>query len=124
MFCRVQRFTVFFVLASLLFMMVPTLGKWSIADVCTNERWIDNTPSGMHVGGGRIPLFKLDELLPYVDTSGKCLEPVATLKLVGHKHKNVVDALYKNLNDHVYGKVPLDQLLINTTNSQRCQICG
>jgi hypothetical protein len=96
-------------------MMVPALSKWRISDVCTNEPWIDDTPSGMHVGGGRIPLFKLDELLPYVDTSGKCLEPAATLKFVGHKHKNVVEALYKNLNDHVYGKVPLDQILVNTT---------
>jgi len=59
----------FFVLASLLFMMVPALSKWRISDVCTNEPWIDDTPSRMHVGGGRIPLFKLDELLPYVDTS-------------------------------------------------------
>ena len=115
MFCRVKRFTVFFVLASLLFMIMPALGKWSVADVGTNEPCIDNTPSGVHVGGGRIPLFNLDELLPYVDTSGKCLEPVATLKFVGHKHKNVVEALYKNLNDHVYGKVPLNQLLVNTT---------
>jgi len=40
MFCRVRRFTVFFVLASLLFMMVPALSKWRISDVCTNEPWI------------------------------------------------------------------------------------
>ena len=69
----------------------------------------------MHVGGGRIPLFHLDELLPYVDISGKCLEPESNLKFVGHKHRNVAEALYKNLGDHVYGKVPLNQLLVNTT---------
>jgi len=34
MFCKVQRFTIFFVLASQLFMMLPTLGKQNIVDIC------------------------------------------------------------------------------------------
>ena len=77
MFCRVQRFTIFFMLASLLFAMVPALDQWSIVDVCVNEPCVHDTLSGAYVGGGRIPLFNLDELLPYVDTSGKCLEPMS-----------------------------------------------
>jgi hypothetical protein len=111
----VRRYTIFFVLASSLFMTVPILGQWSISDTCANEQYICDTPPGMHVGGGRIPLFHLDELLPYVNTSGKCLEPESNLKFIGHKHQNVTEALYRNLSDHVYGKVPLNQLLVNTT---------
>ena len=78
MFCKVQRFTVFFVLASQLFMMLPTLGKQNIVDIFENEPRIHNTSSGVHVGGGRIPLFDLDELLPHVDLSGKCIDTGAS----------------------------------------------
>jgi hypothetical protein len=95
--------------------MLPTLGKQNIVDICENEPWIHNTSSGVHVGGGRIPLFDLDELLPHVDLSGKCIDTGASLKFVTHNHRNVVEALYKNLNDHVYGDIPLNQLLVKTT---------
>src|ERR1700683_1395762 len=48
-------------------------------------------------------------LIPLVNALSLCL------KFVSHKHRNVAEALYKDLNDHVYGKVPLKQLLANTT---------
>ena len=86
-------------LASLLFAMVPALDQQIIVDVCVNEPYVHDTLSGVYVGGGRIPLFNLDELLPYVDTSGKFLEPMSSLKFVSHKHRNVAEALYKDLND-------------------------
>jgi len=69
----------------------------------------------MHIGGGRVPLFKLEELLPHIDLSGKHLHPGSSLKFVGHKHKNVVESLYKDLDDHIYGNVPPHMFLPNLT---------
>ena len=66
------------------------------------------TPS---VGGGRSPTFKYQDLLPYVDSSGKIINPSYGMKFVIHNHHNVVEALYKDRVDHVYGKVPLDKLV-------------
>ena len=69
----------------------------------------------MHIGGGRVPLFKLEELLPHIDLSGKHLHPGSSLKFVGHKHKNVVESLYKDLDDHIYRNVPPHMFLPNLT---------
>jgi hypothetical protein len=67
------------------------------------------------IGGGRVPLFQLEEILPHVDISGKCFKSGNSLKFIGHKHKNVAEALYKGLNDHVYGNVPLTEILFKVT---------
>ena len=53
--------------------------------------------------------------LSHVDISGKCLKPGNSLKFIGHKHKNVAEALYGGLNDHIYGNVPLAQILVKAT---------
>jgi hypothetical protein len=37
------------------------------------------------------------------------------LRFVGHKHNNVAEALYGSLEDHVYGKLPLDEFLTKLT---------
>ena len=109
--CRIRRFTVFFVIASHLSPMLASMHVCS-ADVATDIGGLQ--PEGLpweHVGGGRIPLFSLKELLPHVNCSGKIMHPESSLRFIGHKHKNVAEALYGALGDHVYGKVPLDQFV-------------
>jgi hypothetical protein len=81
-------------------------------------------PPLMQVGGGRIPLFSLEELLPHIDHLGKAVKPFCDLKFVGHRHKNVTDALYKELEDHVFGKVPMNVFLKNLTQKDAKSIAN
>ena len=74
-----------------------------------------DVPSYKHTGGGRIPLFNLKELIPNVECSGKIVTSESNLRFIGHKHKNVAEALYGALVDHVYGKVPLDEFIVKLT---------
>ena len=111
--CRVRRFTVIFVVASCFSPMFLSVHMRSAAVVPDMGGLQPNIP--MHVGGGRIPLFNLKELVPHVNCSGKIVTPESSLRFVGHKHKNVAETLYSALGDHVYGKVPLDQFVIKLT---------
>jgi len=77
--------------------MVPDIGEVRPDDL-----------SWENIGGGRVPLFNLEELVPHVNCSGKIVTPESNLRFIGHKHKNVAEALYGALGDHVYGKVPID----------------
>ena len=60
-------------------------------------------------------MFKYQDLLPYVDSSRKIINPSYDMKFVIHNHHNVVEALYKDQVDHVCGKVPLDKLVTGLT---------
>jgi hypothetical protein len=55
------------------------------------------------VGGGRIPIFFAEELLPYINYSDMKLVG-SRLKFVGHNHERVIEALYKGSDSHVYGR--------------------
>jgi hypothetical protein len=63
------------------------------------------------IGGGRVSLFTLSELQPHVDFTNKSVgSTTAVFKFVTHKHGNVVNALYKDADDHVCGNIPLNLL--------------
>jgi len=51
-------------------------------------------------------VFKLDELMPYIDCSERNFKQNDLFKFVAHKHKNVADTLYKDLAECIYGSVP------------------
>jgi hypothetical protein len=110
--CKVRRFTVLFTITShISFAILPTCIPQNALPLPVNELHTAYT----QIGGGRVPLFQLEEILSHVDISGKCFKPGNSLKFIGHKHKNVAEALYKGLNDHVYGNVPLTQILFKAT---------
>jgi hypothetical protein len=113
--CRVRRFTVIFIIASCLSLMFDCMHDPSVIVASDMGEPGPEFPTWEHAGGGRIPLFNLEELLPHVDCSGKIVAPDSNLRFVGHKHKNVAEALYSALGDHVYGKVPLDQFVVKLT---------
>ena len=113
--CKVRRFTAFFIIASCLSQVLVSTHVCSVAVVTDTDRFQSDDLSWKHIGGGRIPLFNLDELLPHVDCAGKIVTPSSSLRFAGHKHKNVAEALYSALGDHVYGKVPLDQFVAKLT---------
>ena len=111
---QVHYFTVIFLL------MLHLMSRWtamvpSVAFSMCNKVSGVQVPPLMQVGGGRIPLFSLEDLLPHIDHSGEAVKPSSHLKFVGHRHKNVAGALYKELDDHVFGKVPMDVFLSNLT---------
>ena len=103
--CRIQRFAILFILASWLSMLMTLSVQSAVAVPCASSPLAD-VPSQIRVGGGRIPLFQLEQLLPHVECSGKIIKSGSSLRFVGHKHKNVAEALYGSLRDHVYGKLP------------------
>jgi len=112
---KVRPFTVIFLLAFHL------MSRWTMATIPSIEFGIHKNVSSIYVpplvqiGGGRIALFSLEELLPHVDHSGKAVKPFSNLKFVGHRHKNVAGALYKELDDHVFGQVPMGVFLAKLT---------
>ena len=106
--CKVRRFTAIFIIASCMLPMLDCVRTLFVTVVSDASSLQPDLPSYEHVGGGRIPLFGLEELLPHVNCSGKIVTPESNLRFIGHKHKNVAEALYGALGDHVYGKVPID----------------
>jgi hypothetical protein len=112
-YCRVHLFTVVFLIA----LRARTI--FSLA-ICTesdtfgvSDRTCDNArelTSG-RIGGGRVPKFAFDIIQPYVDCSGGRFESASQMKFVGHKHERVAEVLYKDRDDHVYGKVPLEKFV-------------
>ena len=113
--CRVRRFTIIFIVASHLSpMLVSTYARSVVIAPDIGEIRSDNL-SWKDIGGGRIPLFNLEELVPHVDCTGKIVTSESSLRFVGHKHKNVAEALYSALGDHVYGRVPLDEFVVKLT---------
>lgn len=111
---QVHYFTVIFLLM-LHLMSRGTAMVPSVAFSVHNKVSSVHVPPLMQLGGGRIPLFSLEELLPHIDHSGEAVKLSSNLKFVGHRHKNVAGALYKQLDDHVFGKVPMDIFLKNLT---------
>jgi hypothetical protein len=104
-FCFFRQFTSLFIIASYLsFVFKPT--------TCDGRENVKNLEdivlSNISIGGGRrTPIFVLEDLFPEIDLTHKNLHPASRVKFIGHKHNNVVDALYKDSVDCVYGKVPL-----------------
>ena len=72
----------------------------------------DVTPS---VGGGHSLMFIYQDLLLYVNSFGKIINPSYNMKFVINNHHDVVKTLYKDQIDHVCRKVPLDKLMTGLT---------
>jgi hypothetical protein len=77
--CRVHRFTSIFIIASCLPPMFVSAHTPLVTVVSNPGEIHPDLPSWEHVGGGRIPLFNLEELLPHVDCSGKVVAPESNL---------------------------------------------
>src|ERR1700683_605575 len=68
---------------------------------------------GLNDIGGRVPTFTLKLLQEHLDHLHKDFPPDSRFKFVGHNHANVAETLYRNSNNHVFGKVPLIEVVSN-----------
>ena len=59
-----------------------------------------------NVGGGRIPTFSLDELLPHISASAQTFEKLSVFKFKAHNHNRVAHALYGSLSSYMCKHTP------------------
>ena len=111
--CNVRQFTMIFVVAS----HIPRVKILQDTTSVHVNRLRDNRVSYGSIGGGRVPTFSFEELQPYIDHRGKDIQLSSQLRFVTHNHQNVVHALHKDLDDHVYGRVPLNRFVLGLTQN-------